>query len=175
MTPLAIKSDKVQLQEFFTYDCATCFKQNSTLKQVAQRWGDKVQHVQIPMNGTGSSNDTQKIFYALEKINQLEPANTELLRVGAMSNGTQLSVKKINTVLQGKDVNLQRFNGMYSSSDVIKKQMAASALVRQFAINQESAVVVNGRYLVKGSAEKLAITLNYLIEKELDRISKKSK
>lgn len=173
LTPMSIKSDKVYIQEFFSYNCGTCAKQSNIVQQVSKRWGDKVHHVEVPMSGL-NTDSTPKIYYALEKINAPKSAHNELLRLGAATPESPLTVKEMSTILQGKGVNLTRFNGMYSSVDITKKERAAAALVSRYQISHESAVVVNGRFLVKGNAEKLGLILNHLITKEHERKSRKT-
>lgn len=174
LNPVAIKSNKVLIEEFFSYNCGSCYNQSKIVKQVVEKWGDKVEHVVVPLRGKHNPGSSAGLFYSLEKAGAKNTAHVELLYQGAKTPETPLTISEINSIIQSSNVNLHKFNGMYSSVDVAKKDIAAKALQTRYQINQESAVVINGRYLVKGDHNKLAIVLNQMISKEHERVSKKT-
>lgn len=163
---------KVLVQEFFSYNCAPCLKQSNAILPSLERWKGKVEHQRVPLKGLVNPGYSAKIYYALDKVDPKDKAHLDLLKVSAVTPETALTTKETNSILQKNQIPLSRFNGFFSSGQTSKSELEGYKLATKYQITGDSAIVVNGRYIINKDTSKFPVVLNYLIDKEYKRISK---
>jgi thiol:disulfide interchange protein DsbA len=67
---------------------------------------------------------------------------------------------------KGYGVDVAKFYGMYNSFAVSGKIAQSKQLAQKYQLDGVPAIVVNGKYVVKGEDQKVVDITNYLISKE---------
>lgn len=161
-----VTGGKVEVREFFSYNCALCFTQHTALKPILKRWGNKVNHVRTPQKGYVNQGFSQQIYYTLESIDDYEAAHEKLLKNSAALNGKPISIREVNQILKDSKISLHKFNGNFSSPQIAKKLKEGGLLLTKYGIGNEAVVVINGKYSVSANAKNFASVVNHLLQQE---------
>ena len=165
-TPLPSAPDG-EVLEFFSYTCPHCHAFEPSLQQWLGRKPAKVQFRRVPAAINGVAKITQKVYFALEAMGQLEALH------GRVFNAVQADLSKFQSVdsAQAELVKLgvdgARFKQVAESFGVQSKCQQANNLVQPIASHGVPTLVVNGRWvtspsIAQGYPEVLA-TLDHLL------------
>ncbi len=165
-TPLPSAADG-EVLEFFSYTCPHCHAFEPSLQQWLARKPAKVQFRRVPAAINAIAKTTQKVYFALEAMGQLEALH------GRVFNAVQADLSKFQSIdsAQAELVKLgvdgARFKQVAESFGVQSKCQQANNLVQPIASHGVPTLVVNGRWvtspsIAQGYPEVLA-TLDHLL------------
>lgn len=164
---------KIEVREFFSYACNACYKQALALKPLVDNLPNDVQFKRTPLPSANGLGSEVKLYLTLEAMpSGSEKAHFIFLEESAKKGGSALTPKAISTSLTVSRVNLGKFNGYYSSIAIHRAENEAKFLVNHYKITDTPAVIVNGKYIVKGAPNNVLTTVKYLVEQERNKASK---
>lgn len=158
--------NKIEVREFFWYGCPHCH----TLEPYMQKWlrqlPNDINFVRTPavmgkeweMNGRG--------YYVSEALGIRRKAHLPLfyaIHEGRQNLFDQQSLAQFYTKY-GADTT--KFNNLFNSFAITAKINQAKNLAMHYQLSGVPAVVVNGKYIVKGENQRTVDTINFLVEKE---------
>lgn len=162
-----VPGNKVEIREFFSYNCGLCFTQHTNLKPILKRWGNQVNHVRTPQRGYVNQGFSQQIYFALETVSGYEVAHENLLKGSASLGGRSLSIREVSQILKDSHISYYKFNGNFTSPALTKKVNESNFLLSKYDTGNDPVVVINGKYSVRADAKNFASVVNKLIQQEI--------
>jgi thiol:disulfide interchange protein DsbA len=170
--PLEPADGKVVVEEFFNYICPAC----NGFEPVFQAWQAQlpayVKLVHIPASFRADFVPYARAYYAAETFGLVDKTHHAVYEAihrthKLPAEGDKPDDKKIAAFYSDYGVSADQFLAAMHSFGVDVKMRKATQHMQQCMVSSTPSIVVNGRYLVKGSsyADMLRIA-SYLIEKE---------
>ena len=173
-TPAAVeKPGMVEVREFFWYGCGHCYHLHPTLSKWEATKPADVNFVLTPaaMNPVWEQN--ARGFYAVQMMGKLTPAlHNQLFQTIHGSNQRLFDQASLATFYKGQGVDETRFNSLYNSFAVTGKVSQSKALATRYKLDGVPALVVNGKYIVRGTDQKTIDVVNFLVQKERATLTK---
>ena len=167
---LGPKDAPVTLVEFSDFQCPYCRSSAPTLKQVAEKFGDKVQIVyrQYPI-----SSIHPFAFKAAEaSLCAHEQGKFWEFHDLLFAEQQKLAVSDLKEKARRLGMDTKKFNGCLDSGRYVEQVQNDEAEARRVAANGTPSMYINGVYVEGGSVP--FSTLEELIQKELERVKPKS-
>ncbi len=166
------KPGMVEVREFFWYGCPHCY----TLEPFVANWlktkPANVNFVRTPaaMNPVWEQN--ARGYYAVDLMGLTEKVHKPLFDAIHQKGQRLFDQKSLANFYQGYGVDTNKFNGMYNSFAVSGKIAQSKQLAQSYKLDGVPALVVNGKYVVKGESQKTIQVVNYLVNKERALVKK---
>jgi thiol:disulfide interchange protein DsbA len=141
---------KVEVMEFFWYNCPHCYAFEPHLADWAKKHTDKIVLKRVPVGFRESFAPQQKLYYALEAMNRLD-----LHRV--VFDAIHRDRMKLNTdaeimaFMAKQDIDQKKFSETFSSFTVQSKVARVRQLQETFRIDGVPTVVIDGQYMTSPS------------------------
>ena len=141
---------KVEVMEFFWYNCPHCYAFEPHLADWAKKHADKIVLKRVPVGFRESFAPQQKLYYTLETMNRLD-----LHRV--VFDAIHRDRMKLNTEAEimgfiGKqDIDQKKFSEIFSSFTVQSKVARVRQLQEAFRIDGVPTVAIDGQYITSPS------------------------
>jgi thiol:disulfide interchange protein DsbA len=166
--------DKVEVAEVFWYGCPHCFSFDPHLAKWQQSAPDDVNFVRIPVMWNPTNQIHARIFYTAEALGKLDEMHESIFREIHQKNKMLTSEDEIREFFKAYNVSSAEFDGTFRSFAVESKLKRARNLTERYKVRSVPLLVINGKYLVKGTEIKnfddmIAVT-NELTEKEREQL-----
>ncbi|MGM9513618.1 thiol:disulfide interchange protein DsbA/DsbL [Roseateles sp. DB2] len=166
-TPLSGTAAAGEVLEFFSYTCPHCHAFEPHLHQWLGRKPAKVQFRRVPLIINPIAKVTQKVYYALEAMGQLEPLHAKVFSAVQADLSKFQNLEGATAELVKLGVDGTRFKQMAESFGVQSKCQQANSLAPALGNHGVPTLVVNGRWvtspsIAQGYPEVLA-TLDHLL------------
>lgn len=150
-TPLPGAAPDGEVIEFFSYTCPHCHAFEPSLHDWLSRKPAKVQFKRVPVVINAIAKVTQKVYYTLEAMGQLEALHGKIFTAvqGDMSKFQSLESAQAQLVKMGVDG--ARFLQVANSFGVQSKCQQATNLAQAVASHGVPVLVVNGRWVTSPS------------------------
>ena len=169
-------ADKVEVAEFFYYQCPHCFTFEPIIKGWAENKPADVRFVQIPAMWNQMLVLHGRMFYANEilarngVIKDAAAFNTAVYQEIHNRNNRLMSEAAIQKLFERFGVSADDFNTTWNSFEVDQKMRVAADLARRYSIASTPTIVVNGKYRTSGAEagtyQKLLELIDELIARE---------
>ena len=154
--PTGMKPGEVQVLEFFSYTCKTCYRLEPSLQEWVHDSPAYVRTVQVPVVWDERHRTFARLHYALEQLQRpdLHQALRELLHG---NRGALVSASEADTLAQLRGFVTQHgiaagdFDRAYGAPAVLAKVQQAEALMAKYQIIATPTLVINGKYSVRPS------------------------
>ncbi len=163
---------KIEVREFFWYGCPHCY----TLEPFVANWlktkPADVNFVRTPaaMNTVWEQN--ARGYYAVDLMGLTEKVHKPLFDAINQKSQRLFDQKSLANFYKGYGVDSNKFNGMFNSFAVSGKIAQSKQLAQAYQLDGVPALVVNGKYVVKGESQKTIQVMNYLVNKERALVKK---
>ncbi|HLO96066.1 MAG TPA: thiol:disulfide interchange protein DsbA/DsbL [Burkholderiaceae bacterium] len=166
-TPLAGVAADGEVLEFFSYTCPHCHAFEPSLHQWLARKPAKVQFKRVPLAINAVAKNTQKVYYALEAMGQLEALHAKVFGAVQADLSKFQNLDSAAAELAKLGVDGARFKQVAESFGVQSKCQQANNLAPAVGNHGVPTVIVNGRWLTspsiaQGYPEVLA-TIDHLL------------
>lgn len=160
------KPGQIEVREFFWYGCPHCYTLEPHITKWLQTKPADVNFVRSPaaLNPVWESN--ARGYYTMETLGLVEKTHLPLFQAIHVGKQRLFDQGSLTRFYSGFGVNAETFASTYNSFAVSGKVAQSKTLAQQYGLDGVPAVVVNGKYLVKGESEKVIETINALIAKE---------
>jgi protein-disulfide isomerase len=167
---LGAKDAPVTMVEFSDFQCPYCASAAPTLKQVAAKFGDKVQIVyrQYPI----TSIHPYAFKAAEASLCAHEQGKFWELHDLLFAEQQKLTVSDLKEKARRLGLDAKKFNGCLDSGRYVEQVQNDEAEAKRVAANGTPSIYINGVYVEGGSVP--FSTLEVLIQKELSRAKRKS-
>lgn len=163
--PETILGDKIVVREFFWYGCGHCYN----LEPYAQAY-DRTKpkdvafyHTPAALNPVWEAN--ARGFYSVQYMNKLDSVHQKTFDAIHKGNQRLFDQKSLSDFYGSQGIDTKKFNQLYNSFAVSTKVGKSKAAAQRYQLTGVPAVVVQGKYVVKGEGPQVFQTVNYLVDK----------
>jgi thiol:disulfide interchange protein DsbA len=158
---------KVEVVEFFWYECPHCNDFEPLLDAWVAKLADDVAFRRVPVGFTARHQIAQKAYYALEETGQLAALHNRVFAAIHVQGRRMLSEKAYADFVAANGGDAARFSEAFRGFSVNTKANRARQLAEAYKIDGVPAIGIQGRYytsasLAGGHARALAVA-DYLI------------
>ena len=160
---------KIEVVEFFWYECSHCNAFEPVLEPWVKKLPPDVAFRQVPVGFTARHQLTQKLFYALEDMGQLQAMHRRVFAAIHVQNRHMSTEADVISFAKDQGLDVAKFTDLLKSFQVSTKASRARQLVDAYKIDGVPAMGVQGRFYTSGSLagsneRALGIT-DYLIQR----------
>jgi protein dithiol oxidoreductase (disulfide-forming) len=146
--PTEVASGKVEVVEFFWYDCPHC----NAFEPQLEAWVKKLpKDVSVPVAFQDSFVPQQRLFYTLEAMGKLDSLHTKVFYAIHVEKQSLKTQATIGAWVEKQGVDRTQFDAMYNSFSVATKARKATQLQNDFKVDGVPALGVAGRFYTSGS------------------------
>ena len=168
--PRRIRSEKIEVMEFFSYACVHCYNFDPMLLEWVQQKGDSIKFIQTPAVSNQYWRLLGQNFLAYQKLGVYDRYHTPFFRAmqdGGRAFSDKESLAEFYEQLGGEQqAYLEAFNSVEVASELSK----ADSMARRLKVTSVPSIVIQGKYLVRasrsGGPKRMLNVMDYLIEKE---------
>ncbi|MEK0429406.1 MAG: hypothetical protein RL001_1933 [Pseudomonadota bacterium] len=141
---------KVEVLEFFWYNCPHCFAFEPSLTEWVKKRGDSIVFRRVPVGFRESFVPQQKLYYTLEAMNRMDVHK----QVFDAIHSARQKLDKEDAILDFIDkqgVDRKKFLDIYNSFGVQSKVNRVRQLQETYRIDGVPTVVIDGQYITSPS------------------------
>lgn len=140
---------KVEVIEFFWYDCPHCFVLDPLLSQWVSKQGSAISFRRVPVQFEGRPFMVleQTMFYTLEAMGKLEALHGKIFQAVHQDHVRLWTEDAILDFLAKQGIDRQQYLAVSKSFSVVAKVKRASVLQNSYNFDGVPALVVDGKYL----------------------------
>lgn len=141
---------KVEVLEFFWYNCPHCHVFEPHLAEWAKKQGDRIVLKRIPVGFRESFAPQQKLYFALEAMNRLDLHKVvfDAIHQRRMKLNTE---PEIMAFMETQNIDHKKFVETFQSFSVQSKVTRVRQLQEAFRIDGVPTVAIDGQYLTSPS------------------------
>jgi thiol:disulfide interchange protein DsbA len=141
---------KVEVLEFFWYNCPHCHAFEPHLAEWAKKQGDRIALKRIPVGFRESFAPQQKLYFALEAMNRLDLHRVvfDAIHQRRMKLNTE---QEIMAFIETQSIDFKKFVEIFNSFSVQSKVARVRQLQEAFRIDGVPTVAIDGQYLTSPS------------------------
>ena len=150
--PAPARRGKIEVIEFFWYDCPHCNAFEPALEAWAQRLPDDVAFRRVPAWFREESfGPQQRLFYSLEALGLLPALHRRVFYAIHADHQRLRSAEEITAFMARNGVDADKFRATYESFSVQAKAQQARQIADAYKIDAVPAMGVQGRYYTTGA------------------------
>lgn len=143
---------KVEVTEFFWYDCPHCNAFEPSLEAWVKKQGDKIVFKRVPVAFRDSFIPQQKLYYALEAIGKVDELHARIFRAIHVERKQLETDSQIAAfIAKQPGIDAKKFADAYNSFGVQTKARRATQLQADYQIDGVPTLAIGGRYLTSPS------------------------
>ncbi|HTN65393.1 MAG TPA: thiol:disulfide interchange protein DsbA/DsbL [Burkholderiaceae bacterium] len=143
--------NKVEVTEFFWYNCPHCNAFEPALEDWVKKQGDKIVFKRVPIAFRDSFIPQQKLYYTLEALGQVDELHKKVFYAIHVERQRLDTDNEIADFIGKQGVDKKKFLDMYNSFAVQTKVRQATQLQAAYQVDGVPLVAINGRYLTSPS------------------------
>ncbi len=168
--PRRIRSDKIEVIEFFSYACVHCYNFDPDLEDWVEEQGDKIEFVRMPVVSSDTWRILARNYYAMEKLGITDQYHMPFFREIHEARQNINNPARLESYFDGVGVDVDEYNQAYGSADVTSQINRADQMARRLRVASVPTVVIQGKYLVRTTGtigpKRMLDVMSHLIEKE---------
>ena len=169
--PRRIRSDQIEVMEFFGYACIHCYNFDPILADWVQEKGGSIKFIQTPAISSKYWRLLGQNFLTYQELGEHDKYHTPFFRAvhtGGRAFTDQESLSEFYEQLGGeKQAYINAFNSVGVASELSK----ADNMARRLKVAMVPSIVIQGKYLVRTSGsvgpKRMLDVMDYLLAKEL--------
>lgn len=165
---LSAPSKKVEVVEFFWYECPACNTFEPSLEAWVKRLPADVDFRRVPVGFSARHQLAQKLFYALEEMGQLDAVHSRIYAAVHVQGRKLLSEKDILSVVTANGVDGAKFTEAFRGFSVNTKAARARQLSDAYKVDSTPSLGVHGRFYtapsMAGGYPNALAAADYLIQ-----------
>ena len=169
--PRRIRSDQIEVMEFFGYACIHCYNFDPILADWVQEKGSSIKFIQTPAISSKYWRLLGQNFLTYQELGEHDKYHTPFFRAvhtGGRAFTDQESLSEFYEQLGGeKQAYINAFNSVGVASELSK----ADNMARRLKVAMVPSIVIQGKYLVRTSGsvgpKRMLDVMDYLLAKEL--------
>jgi len=142
---------KVEVLEFFWYNCPHCFAFEPQLAEWVKKRGDTIVFKRVPVGFRPSFEPQQKLYYALEAMGKLESVHRAVFDAVHVGRIPLDKEEKIFDFIEKQGVDRKKFIDVFNSFGVQSKVTRVRQLQEAYQIDSVPTIVIDGRFVTAPS------------------------
>jgi thiol:disulfide interchange protein DsbA len=144
-------SGKVEVLEFFWYNCPHCNVLDPVLTEWVKKQGDKIVFKRVPVAFRDSFVPQQRLYYALEAMGKADELQPKILRAIHVERQQLDTEAQIVDFIAKQGIDKQKFLDLYHSFGVDAKVKRVPQLQQIYQLSGVPTLAVDGRYVTSPS------------------------
>lgn len=149
--PTEAPAGKVEVLEFFWYNCPHCNAFEPTLSAWGKKLPKDVELKRVPVRFRAEFEPQQRAYYVLEALGKVEELQGKMFAAIHTERQTLTTLEPLLVWAEKNGIPKKQFTDLYNSFTVIGKARRAAQLQEQFKVEGVPALGVAGRFYVDGS------------------------
>ena len=142
---------KVEVTEFFWYNCPHCNLFEPSLAAWVKKQGDNIAFKRVPVAFNESFVPQQRMYYALEALGKTEELHQKLFNAIHVEHQRLDKEGQITDFVVKQGVDKQKFVDMYNSFTIQAKVQRAARMQQDYKIDGVPTLAIDGRFLTSPS------------------------
>lgn len=142
---------KVEVTEFFWYDCPHCNAFEPSLEAWVKKQGDKISFKRVPVAFRDSFIPQQKLYYTLEAMGKVDELHGKIFRAIHVDRQKLDTDSEILAYVTKQGIDAKKFADFYNSFGVQTKVKRATQLQAAYQVDGVPLIAIDGRYLTSPS------------------------
>lgn len=143
---------KVEVTEFFWYNCPHCNAFEPVLADWVKKQGDNIVFKRVPVMFRDSFVPQQRLYYALEAMGKSEELQKKIFRtIHIDRKPLDTEAQIVEFISKEPGIDKQKFVDLYASFGVQAKAKRAAQLQQAYQIDGVPTIAIDGRYLTSPS------------------------
>jgi thiol:disulfide interchange protein DsbA len=159
---------RIVIEEFFTYDCASCSTLDKELVNWRRALPSNVQLVRVPATYNALARLHAEAFYTAKRLDKLDQLDGVLYEAVQRDGRGLSTVEALATLFAGLGVEPQAFASVFNSPEVYVDVERAAHLNDRYGVMSAPALVVGGRYL---TTPEIAGSIEVMLSAAADRVA----
>lgn len=166
------KPGLIEVREFFWYGCPHCYSLEPHITDWLKTKPADVNFVRTPAALNPIWETNARGYYTAEILGFAEKTHQPLFQAIQVGRQRLFDQSSLTKFYAGFGIKPETFASTYNSFAVSGKVAQSKSLAQYYGLDGVPAIIVNGKYLVKGDGAKVVQTLNALIAKERAALKK---
>ena len=165
--PVRVRGDSIEVLEYFSYACPHCYNLEPDLKAWTEANADTIRVVRSPLYANPLWAHFARTYFAFEELGVIEDNHYAFF--AALHDGglNLITPEAVAGWIDGRGTTSEDFHKAYESAAVDRKMRQADRRQRQMQIASVPALIVHGKYLVRGTRSiglnRMLAVVDYLI------------
>jgi thiol:disulfide interchange protein DsbA len=142
---------KVEVLEFFWYNCPHCFAFEPQLAEWVKKRGDTISFKRVPVGFRESFIPQQKLYYTLETMGKLDTVHRAVFDAIHVQRIKLDKEDAIVDFVEKQGVDRKKFLEVYNSFTVQSKVARVAQLQQAYNIESVPTVAIDGRFITSPS------------------------
>lgn len=142
---------KIEVLEFFWYNCPHCFAFEPQLAEWVKKRGDTIVFKRVPVGFRESFVPQQKMVYALEAMGKLDTVHRAMFEAVHVAHIPLDKEDKIIDFVEKQGVDRKKFVDTFNSFGVQSKVSRVRQLQETYQIDSVPTIVIDGRFVTAPS------------------------
>lgn len=173
--PRRVRSQKIEVMEFFSYGCIHCYNFDPDLSAWVEKNSDKINFVRTPATSSDLWRMLGKNYYTMEKLGIVDDYHLPFFREVHDLRRNFSSLNKLSDYFDGKGTTSEEYVKAFNSPEVSRKMAMADQMGRRLLVSSVPTIIIHGKYVVRitrtiGISRMLKV-MDYLVAKEQDKSS----
>jgi len=157
---------KVEVRELFWYGCPHCYRLEPYIERWLARKPAEAEFIRTPAAMVPHWQDHARAFYTAEILGILPQTHRPMFDAIHVNGNKLSSVEALASFFEGFGIEKAKFYKTFRSFAVETRLRRAKTLAQRYNLQGVPAVIVNGKFLVKGNGAETLKVINYLVAKE---------
>lgn len=167
---------KIEVVEFFWYDCPHCNVMLPLIEPWAKRQRHGIAFKRIPVARNEAAIVQQRLYYALETLGKVEALHDQIFYAIHDEKMPMNTLEQMADFLEEQGIGKQQFLRTIHSDTVKKKVQLAQQLTAYYGIDSVPTIVINRRYVTSatilgGNQADVLPVVDYLVSKSRQRLN----
>lgn len=165
---------KVEVIEFFWYDCPHCNAMVALIEPWAKHQRNNIAFKRIPVARNEGAILQQQLYYALENLGIVEALHSRIFHAIHNEKIPLKTAEQMADFLENEGIGKKRFLKSFNSDAVKEKVLRAQQLTTAYGVDSVPIIAINGQYITSASmiggnqAEALQV-VDHLVAKSKHR------
>jgi thiol:disulfide interchange protein DsbA len=169
--PRRIRSDKVEVMEFFSYACVHCYNFDPDLTDWVEEQGEKVNFIRMPAVASDYWRLLGRNYYAMEQLGITDNQHMAFFRAVHDAQQVFNSVGKLRSYYDSRGVDPDEYEAAFKSTEVTGQISRADQMARRLKVASVPTIVIQGKYEIRTTAsigpKRMLEVMDYLVKKEM--------
>lgn len=175
-SPQPARTDgKIEVIEFFWYNCPHCNTLMPLIEPWAKRHSDSIVFKRVPVARNKPAILQQQLYYALESLGKIEALHSHIFLAIHDEWIPLKTTEQMADFLEEQGIAKKKFLKIINSEAVMKKVHRAQQLTTIYGVDSVPTIAINGKYVTSASmmggtqADTLPV-VDYLVAKSRQRL-----
>ena len=150
--PRRIRSEKIEVMEFFSYACVHCYNFDPGLTSWVQEHEGSVEFIRIPVVSSDYWRILGRNYYAMEELGIADEFHMPFFREIHEARKTLNTTEKLADYFAEAGIDREEVASELKSPAVTSQIARADQMARRLKVSSVPTVIIQGKYLIRTSS-----------------------